>query len=149
MKTYLKIKIKSLAAEAVLIKFEERKWFKHIGNRDVNKPGEPLKIKFIYQKNHPLRMGLRQHRIDVVRPECRHSNIAYGYMRGRDYKQIENKCYEQPNWARVAEIVRKFSGDKYLPDGARKQLFEDIKSWAAKLPNSNKSVLSSVEATSA
>lgn len=134
MKTYLKIKICSLAAEAKIIKCEERKWFKFIGTKQI--PGKavdgviPYTTKNIYKKDHPLRMGLRQHRIDVVRPECRHSNIAYGYMRGRAYKQIENKCYVQPNWERVAEIVRKFSGAKYIAEGLRKQLFEDLKAWS-------------------
>lgn len=140
MRTYLKIKIKSLAAEAKIIKQEERKWFKLIGSKEVadtyaDAQKGLCRLKPIYKKDHPLRMGLRQHRIDVVRPECRHSNIAYGFMRGRAYKQIENKCYEQPNWERVARIVNTFSGAKYIAKGMDKQLFEDIKAWGAVIPN--------------
>ncbi len=136
MKTYLRIKIKSLAAEAVLIKFEERKWFKWIGTKEIHdKEGKLVATNDVYRKDHPLRMSLRQHRIDVVRPECRHSNIAYGYMRGRAYKQIENKCYIQPNWERVAEIVRKFSGGKYIAPEQRTQLLEDVKAWGKVLSN--------------
>ena len=130
MKTYLKIKIASLAAEARLIKREEKRWWKPVANRDVNKPGEPLRIKVIYKKDHPLVLSLREHRIHSVRAECRSAHIAYGYMRGRAYKQIENKCYEHPNWDRIADIVRTFSGAKYTAQDARKQLADDLKAWS-------------------
>lgn len=131
MKTYLKIKIKSLAAEAVIIKREERRYLKHIGNRDVNKPGEPLHIKLIYKKDHPLRLALRAHRIGEVRTECRSAHIAYGYLRGRAYKQIENKCHQAPNWQRIETLIAKYSaGPYYNTPQLKKQLSENLKAWA-------------------
>lgn len=133
MKTYLKIKICSLAAEAKIIKREERRWFKHISSKaisDPNKMGEPIRIKHFYKKDHPLRMALRAHRIDDVRTECRSAHIAYGYLRGRCYKQIENKCYVAPNWERIAELIRKYGGSQYVNVEARKKLAEDLKLWS-------------------
>jgi len=120
MKTYLKIKIKSLAEEAKIIKREEQKW---------NIPFTIDNLKTV----HPLYFSLREHRINVVRRECRLSNIAYGYLRGRSYKQIENKCYEAPNWERVAEIIRKFNykafPNMHTAEG-RKAAYETLKEWS-------------------
>jgi len=105
MKVYLKIKIMSLAAEARIIRKEERKW-----------PGPS-----------DVRQGLHQHRMIDVRRECRVANLAYGFLRGRSYGALEAKCYEEPNWQRVAELVRKF-GQPGLPvDDIRKAL----KDWIA------------------
>lgn len=121
MKTYLKIKISSLAEEAKIIKREERKW-NFVTTKD--------NVAF----THPLYFGLRDHRINVVRTECRYSHIAYGFLRGRAYKQIENKCHEAPNWERVAEIVRKFNfaafPNMHAPEG-RKAALEQLKAWGA------------------
>lgn len=132
MKTYLKIKICSLAEEAKIIKREEHRWWKLTGKKEIygKDPNEYLFTKSLFKKDHPLVFGLREHRIHVVRTECRSANIAYGYMRGRAYKQIEHKCYEQPNWERIATIIRDFSGSKYLSADQRKKLAEDLKTWA-------------------
>src|SRR5271168_5421761 len=101
MKTYLKIKIKSLAAEAVIIKQEERKWkavrqvFTGDNDVSINAP-------------HQMFFNLRYHRLFEVRTECRAAILAYGYLRGRTYQSIEAKCYQGPNWARVKELVSKY-----------------------------------------
>jgi hypothetical protein len=105
MKVYLKIKIMSLAAEATIIRKEERKW---LGPSDA-------------------RQGLHQHRIIDVRRECRIANLAYGFLRGRSYRALEAKCYEQPNWQRVAELIRKYGQPELPVDAIRKAL----KDWIA------------------
>lgn len=86
MKTYLKIKIKSLAAEARLIKAEERKW-----------PGTST-----------VRAGLQNHRIKDVRGEARSALVAYGFLRGRSYKRIERTTKTEPDWERVEALVAKY-----------------------------------------
>jgi hypothetical protein len=80
---YLKVKIKSLAAEAKIIRQEERK----SGGR--------------------LRNGLHEHRVGIVRSEARHSLLAYGFLRGRDYSRLE-KNSSQPNMERVRSLIEKF-----------------------------------------
>jgi hypothetical protein len=113
MKTYLKIKIKSLAAEAQIIKIEERRW-KTVGKRNVG------------DVPHPLFFNLRSHRLHAVRKECRSSNLAYGFLRGRDYKRIENKCYESPDWKTVEAIVKRFA-DKL----DQRDLMQRFSEWKA------------------
>lgn len=89
MKVYLKIKVKSLAEEAKIIRAEERKW-----------PGESDE-----------RVGLHNHRVLDVRRESRAACLAYGFLRGRTYKRMEAKCYEQPDWKRVSQLAIKYGGD--------------------------------------
>lgn len=89
MRVYLKIKIKSLAAEAQIIRQETRKY-----------PGD-----------HPTRLGLYNHRIHDVRGESRSALLAYGFLRGRAYARMEVSSYTRPNWKRVEELVKKYGED--------------------------------------
>jgi hypothetical protein len=141
VKTYLKVKIKSLADEARTIKAEERKWLQldYVEVEAENpKTGalEKRTLKFSRRKRtaeqltrcelgdpHPLFFGLRHHRIHVVRPEARAANIAYGFLRGRDYQRIENKAHEAPNWKRVEELVAKFGA------GDRRVVMQQFAAW--------------------
>ena len=110
MNTYLKIKIKSLASEARMIRLEERKVKGYIRyrNRNVSSKEQPSKID---GRLRTLREGLHYHRIFDVRRESRSSCVAYGFLRGRDYGQIEQKCYSLPDWQKVQQIVLSFALD--------------------------------------
>jgi hypothetical protein len=137
VKTYLKVKIKSLADEARTIKAEERKWFQVEKQTIRNDSGQKIAtIITTHRKRtpeqvaachvgqpHPLFFGLRDHRIKVVRPEARAANIAYGFLRGRDYQRIENKAHEAPNWKRVEELVAKFGA------GDRRVVMQQFAAW--------------------
>jgi hypothetical protein len=99
----LKVKIKSLAAEARIIRLEEKR------------------------SNGRLRWELWQHRVEVVRKEARLSQLAYGFLRGKQYEQIERKVGpELPNgriggggplstqdWAKIESMVERFGARKY------------------------------------
>ena len=89
-KTFLKIKIKSLAAEAAIIRREERR---------LPRAGMT-----------GLRYALAQHRRYDVRSEARSALLAYGFLRGLPYARIEAKCWTVPDLARTAEIAAKFGG---------------------------------------
>lgn len=91
----LKVKIKSLAEEAKIIKREEKK---ALSKNDRDKY-----------------VSLYLHRIQIVRPECRSSNLAYGFLRGRPYSKLERKCYEAPDFRYVKKLVDKF-GQQDIPD---------------------------------
>jgi hypothetical protein len=83
----LKVKIKSLTEEARIIRREER-----------------------LAKTKLIREGLRLHRIEDVRQEARNTHIAYGFMRGRSYGQIEHPRYgNNPDWDRVWSMVKKYA----------------------------------------
>lgn len=105
---YLKVKICSLAAEGAIIHRMEHRW----------------KKRWRSDKDETF-FGLQGHRKAEVRPEQRAAMLAYGFLRGRAYRSIEFKCYEPPNWLRVAELVR-----KYGPPVAKESAALAIKAWA-------------------
>lgn len=82
---YLKVKIKSLAVEAKIIRNEEKRC-----------------------KSSSLREGLYRHRIDVVRKEARHTLLAYGFLRGLSYKDMEPNAKVAPDWNKVRKMVEKY-----------------------------------------
>lgn len=104
-RTFLKIKIKSLAVEARIIRFEEKRW-----------PGES-----------PERLGLHEHRTYDVRREARSAQLAYGFLRGRQYKQLENATRKRIDFRRVSELAYKYGNEK-----KKDALVDQLKAWAAK-----------------
>ena len=87
---FLRVKIRSLAEEAKIIRHEEAKC-----RRPHAEPREP------YEQ-------LRLHRTGEVRDEARSALLAYGLLRGRAYAQIERFSLEPPDLNRVLELLRKF-----------------------------------------
>lgn len=67
-----------------------------------------------------------RHRIDVVKPALRATNIAHGYLLGRSYFEMEGKDLADPkvNWPEVARMVYKYGSPK-----AR----DNFKSWLNQL----------------
>jgi hypothetical protein len=97
-KAYLKIKIKSLAAEAVIIRKDERKHRTFARKSPAHA-----------DHHHALRVGLADHRKTIVRGAARPALLAYGFLRGRKYIALESHCYEEPDWDRVADNILTFS----------------------------------------
>jgi hypothetical protein len=114
---YIKVKILSLAAEAKIIRKQEQKARKH-GNRS-------------------LRVGLADHRRGIVRREARHAQLAYGFLRGRAYKQMEAKCHPGcgPDFAKVKSsieryiCVRREIGEKQDEYGYTVKVYEPIEEF--------------------
>jgi hypothetical protein len=83
---YLKVKIKSLAVEGTIIRKEEHKakkqyrYLKLIAGKEKE-----------YQEALGTFWGLRHHRTADVRNEARAAQWAYGYLRGKRYRQVESK----------------------------------------------------------
>lgn len=96
---YLKVKIKSLAEEAHIIRDEERKAqsnYRHLKGRQGREEA--------YERHVSTFWGLRNHRTGKVRSEARESLLAYAYIRGQDYRTAEANgdpilewrwCYEK------------------------------------------------------
>lgn len=93
--TYLRVKIKSLAVEARIIRTEERK-AKARGER-------------------ALLDGLHTHRIFDVRIAARRTLLAYGYLRGKSYREIERVCNTPLHSSDIKSIARMIV--KYGPEG--------------------------------
>lgn len=104
MSIYLKMKIKSLSAEARIIRQEEHKELK-FGRRC-----KTLNLKEPYTTKHYSNyFRLHGHRTEDVRSEARHSLLAYGFLRGRDYLQMEQSAHTKPNFGRIEKIASRFS----------------------------------------
>lgn len=102
---HLKIKIKSLAAEAKIIRHEARRLDKVIKDRQVA---------------GGVKQVLNGHRKWPVGHEARHSLLAYALIRDKPYEIVEQKCYEAPSWKKVSELAKRF--------GAKEA---DIAAWIA------------------
>jgi hypothetical protein len=103
MHVELKIKLKSLAEEARIIRREEL---------IAKKRGDYSTLN-----------SLHNHRVLVVRPAARSTHLAYSFLRGRNYRDVERMCYHQPNFAEVFRMVKKYGG------WAQKE--DDLKGWFA------------------
>ena len=75
-------------------------------------------IKREEDKNKGQRRRLREHRILVVRKECRAASLAYGFLRGSNYFDIERKVHENPDKNRVKDLVKKYCLDHYWSNSA-------------------------------
>jgi hypothetical protein len=84
---HLRIKVKALAAEAAIIRQEERRVCGLV------------------------RWGLQQHRKTVVRRAARESLLAYGLLRGAPYARMERACRTAPDLGAVATVAKRFGGD--------------------------------------
>ena len=101
-RTYLKVKIKSLAAEAKIIRKEEKR-----------------------ARRESLRRGLEDHRKGIVRTEARHTHLAYGFIRGREYSQMESSTHETPNWDKVRKMVEKYGA--YVAWDSSSETYDDYR----------------------
>ncbi len=138
MQIYLKVKIKSLASESKMIRHEERKVktsraYRRKAKRLVRlgKENNPIDKLFDQkgsfsalsnvERDLAVKMaqapstealivfeGLRHHRTKIVRPEARDSHLAYGYLRGYDYRHIEEKAKLPPDWLNITYMVKKY-----------------------------------------
>lgn len=88
---FLKVKIKSLAAESKIIRAEEKK------------------------SRKTLREELYHHRTRDVRRESRAAQLAYAYLRGKSLKDTEGREGHDDIDGRVGQIVKKF-GTKAASD---------------------------------
>lgn len=100
---FLKVKIKSLASEAGIIRKEENQ---------------------IADYNDPIRASLRRHRDFDVAGEMRCSLLAYGFLRGRRYRSMELTTRRPPDWKKVREIASRFGETKITGEDNR------FKAWA-------------------
>ncbi len=86
---FLRVKLKSLAAEARIIRVEESR---------ANNHG-----------NYQLQEELHNHRVLILRSQARSTLLAYQYLRGKPY-QICEKHPESVDWEAVTKMVKKYGG---------------------------------------
>lgn len=103
--THLKIKIKTLAVEAQFIRKEERaalKAARHGASRvEDGREGYPDRHYRDYE-------SLREHRTGIVRSAARVNNLAYGFLRGHAYSDMESKTNSEVDLVAVHKLVKRF-----------------------------------------
>jgi hypothetical protein len=52
--------------------------------------------------------GLHDHRVIAIRQEARATNIAYGFLRGHAFRDIESSSRIKPNWTKIVNMVMKY-----------------------------------------
>jgi len=123
MRTYIKIKIMSLAAETRIIRKEEKKFKSKRWNR---RTGE-WERQTVTETGAAIRLGLYEHRKNDVASEARSALIAYGYLKSYPYSKIEQPLAGNPaNPNRIAQIVHKYGGNY----GAKfNDVLKQIETW--------------------
>jgi hypothetical protein len=134
-KLFLKIKLQSLAAEARIIRRHEssvkrqaRAALLDASTRNVemgdNQRPTLIETEARAVHNYELYDQLRLHRTGPLRYEARAAGLAYGLVRGRAYKQIEQKVKHEmprPFWQDVYRMASKY--------GAAGLKLEDVEAW--------------------
>lgn len=116
MSIKLKIKANTLAAEARIIRKNEKRL------RKFNQLHMAQKRNYHWADS--ARESLYRHRIDVVRPEARATHLARAYLKGSAYRSVEQSTRQPVADALIDKInamVRKYGPGDCGP--------EDIQKW--------------------
>lgn len=85
----IKVNIKSLAAEAVIIRKQEKT-----------------------TRNIPVRNSLHEHRVGKLRKEARHTQLALAALRNKSYSQIEKNAKTEPDWKKIIQKIKNHTNDE-------------------------------------
>ena len=96
--------------------------------RQANKKIEPTEI----TDAETVYTGLHLHRVNEVRKEARSAYLAYGFLRGLAYWEMEECAYTQPNWVRIKVLALKYGGKTNDELPALDVRFEEWKKEAVK-----------------
>jgi hypothetical protein len=86
---FLKVKIKSLVAEARIIRLEEKRNQETLKHAHIKAEAE------VISKRASLRDELAKHRRYDIRNEARATYLVYGLLKGKTRKQIEGRATEE------------------------------------------------------
>lgn len=118
----LKIKAKSLGAEARIIRQEEARALRIA--KKLAKSKHPHAAAFL-EKARAQYHSLKDHRMVDVRSEARATNLARGFLRGIPYVRVEQRvfAFNQPSqWDKVRAMVRKYTN-------ASNAYMDELESW--------------------
>lgn len=114
-KIHMKIKIKSLAAEARIIRVEEAKAKK--------------------ARKTELLSSLAEHRRGKLRQAARESYLVYAFLRGVPYWVVEKPGSSKPNWDEVEKAIKRFrSFNNWTPLHEIDKLKNELKEWREAVP---------------
>lgn len=124
-RVYLKVKLISLGDEARTIRRMENQGRRRRPTEADVRPeltvvdGKPFgtqKRPRVDYRYRDWRAGLAAHRRFEVRPESRVTHLAYGFLRGRKYHQIEQRADPSTpvRWDRVRQLVARYGVQEYV-----------------------------------
>lgn len=133
MRSHLKVKVFTLAAEMTYIRRQEEKWktkAKIARARQKQNSVEYAEKNFWSQRSHR----------DGLKTEARNTHLAYGCMKGVSYPKMEHICYgpikgygsSEPDWAVIESMVERFSKDETNPQDIMQKFAEwlaEAKVW--------------------
>jgi len=102
---HLKIKIKTLGAESRFIRQGE------IQHRNQARKARAKGRWTIARRHETEHWWLYTHRLHTVQPAARTNHLAYGFLRGRSYSEMEAKARIEPDWKAIEKVVRRFDGN--------------------------------------
>lgn len=108
MQIFLKAKCVSLAQEQRLL----RRYMRSLQKRARERETPPVVGDGFYTKNERAAFdGLYKHSTKELAPNIRHSHLALGFLRKKQYPQMEQACRKLPDWDEIERMVTKFSID--------------------------------------
>ena len=126
----LKVKIKSLAEEARIIRHQEQQWT--AGPAWSRLPPNSLtgaqRIRLrppASEHRQMVNVNLHQHRVEHVRPECRAAQLAYAFLRNIPYDRVEQARHTRPPWDLVERLIKKYGMDD------PRNLMQQFSGWKA------------------
>jgi len=127
MRSHLKVKVFTLAAEMTYIRRQEKKWktkAKLARQRQRATADLLAQAKAISSQAYAENVfwSHRHHRYGL-KEDARSSHLAYGCMQGVRYSQMESMCYgplkgygsSEPDWKSIESMVERFSKDETTP----------------------------------
>jgi len=111
----MKIEVKTAAARAQILKEEEQfaRWRARGAKANANREKYLAKSTLLHNK-----------RVNKVRNDARSLHLAYGFLAGHAYRDIEPISYVQPNWVRVQELVL-----AYCDDDKKETIIDKFSAW--------------------
>src|SRR5258708_389257 len=144
MRSHLKVKVFTLAAEMTYIRRQEEKWknkARYARQRQHATADLTAQAKAISSQAYAENAfwSHRDHRYDL-KTDARSTHLAYGCMRGVPYAQMEVMCYgalkgygsSEPDWKSIESMVERFSNDETTPQDfmqSHAQWLEAAKVW--------------------
>ena len=123
MLEYLKVKVMSISDEQKIIRREEQlAKYKARANRARIQEGKAAEDPARYTE---VNRGLHAHRVIDCRKELRSSHLAYGFVKGLKYRQMEPLAYAQPNWDRIERLIEKYG------EGDTRTIKQQFAAWKA------------------
>ncbi len=131
MKSHLKVKVFSLAAEMTYIRKQEEKW---------KERARAARAKGRDSAYHEANFWSQRYHRQNLKSEARATHLAYGFLRGNPYSAMEPICYgglkgygsSEPAWSTIEGMVERFTKDEPNPQGTMQKFAEwlsDAKLW--------------------